>query len=1279
MNMTVTDQLAEPKFLLGSYLFINLPAAATVPFGTMANTTDAGLLWSNGTTWQNTPPALTAMLLGTYTFATLPTTLTLSQEGTLAYTSDEGLCVWNGTSWGAIGTGGVGGSVSLTSPVGTIAIGNSPGTNITVDIASAYLNSIANILPGTFVFAGLPSATSNPNTIAITSDQGPVASFQGSWVPLYNVQAGNVRITTNTPLTPIVQGGTAQTTLAASGGTPPYTWTLVGAIAANTVSVSGGVLYVGTTTVETALCIVQVTDATGAAAQKTLAQQILASLSPANTPTFQPLGGTYSTAQVVSIFETTTGTTIYYTTNGSQPTTSSPVYTGPLTIGANTTIQAIAAGGGHTASSVGAATYVINATGYVNPIGINISSGAPLSQENFPIFKNLARCARLTLANSGLITGVTSAGWPNSNFTIVLWEGTNLPPWLPTASNGLPSMSAGYKSNTPGSTIIETITPSGCSITTPVYNSSTGYVTFNVYNVTGTFSLAFTGTNGGVTNIFCYLPSYPASVIDVVAAANAPFTNEAVTHYTQYAVIKSELWNNVWMNSTMAQGGSGSHPNILTASNFQLALGLNQIVNLTLTGTLPSVGATSATLNANFPGITGTYGVVFNNSPSQMRMCVLTNGQTSVTWTTPLTIAVTSTTISYATELYPYAWLLQFAIACNTSIYWNLPIAEDGTNYGAGTYSSDIVTQYAAAKISNSKWTGKLYLSIGNELWNLGTTYAPWVLHNQLTVLAGFAAGQTGDSQYLATRYNALATLIEGSTAASQFASGNIQIVAEYQTTTGGLTYQKDMLDYLTSNATPITFTAAPAAGATTASYPLPNGNFPNGTTFYIKFSDGTVKNVSVTTNSSQISTATWTGGLANAVTTAAQISLTTINSNTVPTTPIAPVASSVLAALSHAPYLEVTFPTSTSLALASAPAIGATSATLASAWQNGLGSSNDAGPWTVTFSDGESRVCTFPSNGGTTITWTSGGLTGSVTATATIALPTIAQLISAATNRASVQPFYSRSESLAILGMRWQIGLQTYESAADWGGLSNTANNPAIGQTYINSGFQAVMQVYYQNILNSGVTLVNHFHSGVSDETQAYSFVSPADSLALNYQTGVANPVNSSNSPILAALQTFMATFTPTRNYVSKGPGNATVISGLNYADNRVPTGGALTLANFSLLGGMPYSAAGSVVFLVNVAISGTYQISVTTTYTGTGVTNARSVLEVGNVANGPNRIAILVTITNSGSTPVTTVLGSAPLVKGANYVYIGEFGIQNGGDSTTPGLFTIQSITIQ
>ena len=80
----------------------------------------------------------------------------------------------------------------------------------------------------------------------------------------------------------------------------------------------------------------------------------------AATPTFSPAGGTYSTGQLVTISDGTSGATIYYTTNGTTPTTASTVYTTPVSVTVTgTTIQAFAVASGLLPSAVGSSTYLI--------------------------------------------------------------------------------------------------------------------------------------------------------------------------------------------------------------------------------------------------------------------------------------------------------------------------------------------------------------------------------------------------------------------------------------------------------------------------------------------------------------------------------------------------------------------------------------------------------------------------------------------------------------------------------------------------------------------------------------------------------------------------------------------------------------------------------------------------------------------------------------------------------------------------------------------------------
>ena len=75
------------------------------------------------------------------------------------------------------------------------------------------------------------------------------------------------------------------------------------------------------------------------------------------TPTFSPVGGTYYEPQTVSINCNTEGATIYYTTDGSEPTTESSVYSSPISVSTTTTIKAMAVKEGLDNSAVAVATY----------------------------------------------------------------------------------------------------------------------------------------------------------------------------------------------------------------------------------------------------------------------------------------------------------------------------------------------------------------------------------------------------------------------------------------------------------------------------------------------------------------------------------------------------------------------------------------------------------------------------------------------------------------------------------------------------------------------------------------------------------------------------------------------------------------------------------------------------------------------------------------------------------------------------------------------------------
>ncbi|HEX4770402.1 MAG TPA: chitobiase/beta-hexosaminidase C-terminal domain-containing protein, partial [Bryobacteraceae bacterium] len=104
---------------------------------------------------------------------------------------------------------------------------------------------------------------------------------------------------------------------------------------------------------------------------KTVALTIPAPQTQVTAPTFSPVGGTYTTPQSVTISDATPNSKIYYTLDGTTPTTSSAVYSAPIQVSSSLTVKAMAAAAGLTNSPVSSVTYSIQTT----QTGINFGTG----------------------------------------------------------------------------------------------------------------------------------------------------------------------------------------------------------------------------------------------------------------------------------------------------------------------------------------------------------------------------------------------------------------------------------------------------------------------------------------------------------------------------------------------------------------------------------------------------------------------------------------------------------------------------------------------------------------------------------------------------------------------------------------------------------------------------------------------------------------------------------------------------------------------------------------
>jgi hypothetical protein len=139
-------------------------------------------------------------------------------------------------------------------------------------------------------------------------------------------------------------------------------------------------------------------------------------------PTFSIGGGTYSSAQFVTLSDTTTGAVIYYTLDGSTPTSASAIYngsSGAITVTSSETINAIAQASGYATSSVGSAQYTFTGSlsTYSVSGGVSLTDGCGSATP--PVTVTLSQGSTLiqTTTTNG-IGSFTFSGVPNDTYTV---------------------------------------------------------------------------------------------------------------------------------------------------------------------------------------------------------------------------------------------------------------------------------------------------------------------------------------------------------------------------------------------------------------------------------------------------------------------------------------------------------------------------------------------------------------------------------------------------------------------------------------------------------------------------------------------------------------------------------------------------------------------------------------------------------------------------------------------------------------------------------------------